>query len=45
VVKAEVGDELWAAQNFEKAASLLLSITIADELVDFLTLPAYELLQ
>ncbi|WP_333798437.1 malate synthase A [Rheinheimera sp.] len=45
VVKAEVGDEVWASQNFEKAAALLLSITTADELVDFLTLPAYELLQ
>lgn len=44
VVKAEVGAELWQQQNFDKAADLLLSITTADELVDFLTLPAYQLL-
>ncbi len=44
VVKAEVGAELWQQQNFDKASVLLLSITTADELVDFLTLPAYELL-
>ena len=44
VVKAEVGEELWQQQNFDKAADLLLSITTADELVDFLTLPAYQLL-
>jgi malate synthase len=44
VVKAEVGDEMWQQQSFDKAAGLLLSITTADELVDFLTLPAYELL-
>lgn len=44
VVKVEVGDEVWAQQNFDKASALLLSITTADELVEFLTLPAYELL-
>jgi len=44
VVRAEVGDDAWQQQSFDKAAALLLSITTADELVDFLTLPAYELL-
>jgi len=44
VVRAEVGEEQWQAQNFAKAQQLLLQITTADELVDFLTLPAYELL-
>ncbi len=44
VVRAEVGETLWQQQSFDKAAALLLSITTADELVDFLTLPAYELL-
>ena len=44
VVRAEVGTDLWQQQSFDKAAALLLSITTADELVDFLTLPAYELL-
>lgn len=45
VVKAEVGSAVWQEQNFEKAKALLLAITTADELVDFLTLPAYDLLQ
>ncbi|WP_337840736.1 malate synthase A [Rheinheimera sp.] len=44
VVRTEVGEEQWQAQNFAKAQQLLLQITTADELVDFLTLPAYELL-
>ena len=44
VVKGEVGADIWASQNFERAKSLLLDITTADELVDFLTLPAYDLL-
>ncbi len=44
VVKNEVGIEVWQQQSFDKASALLLSITTADELVEFLTLPAYELL-
>ncbi|WP_337878596.1 malate synthase A [Rheinheimera sp.] len=44
VVRTEVGEEQWQAQNFAKAQQLLLQITTADELVDFLTLPAYDLL-
>lgn len=44
VVKAEVGDDVWQAQNFVQAQALLLQITTADELTEFLTLPAYQLL-
>ena len=44
VVKAEVGDEQWSNQNFSRAQQLLLEITTSDQLVDFLTLPAYQLL-
>lgn len=44
VVKAEVGDEQWSNQNFSRAQQLLLDITTSDQLVDFLTLPAYQLL-
>ncbi|MBY0417591.1 MAG: malate synthase A, partial [Pararheinheimera sp.] len=44
VVRQEVGEELWQQQQFERAQALLLQITTADQLVDFLTLPAYELL-
>lgn len=44
VVRAEVGETLWAEQNFARAQTLLLDITTSDQLVDFLTLPAYQLL-
>ena len=44
VVRKEVGEAAWASQNFDQAKALLLEITTADELVDFLTLPAYDLL-
>ncbi|MDX3775706.1 malate synthase A [Chromatiaceae bacterium AAb-1] len=44
VVRAEVGEELWMAQNFTKAQTLLQEITTNDQLVEFLTLPAYQLL-
>jgi malate synthase len=44
VVLQEVGSETWQSQNFDRAKQLLLDITTADELVEFLTLPAYQLL-
>ncbi len=44
VVRAEVGELLWAEQHFARAQRLLLDITTSDQLVDFLTLPAYQLL-
>lgn len=44
VVQQEVGLERWQAEKFEAAQQLLAQITTADELVDFLTLPGYELL-
>lgn len=43
-VKTEVGEERYNAGKFEQAAKLLEEITTSDELVDFLTLPGYELL-
>jgi malate synthase len=43
-VLQEVGSETWQSQNFDRAKQLLLDITTADELVEFLTLPAYQLL-
>ncbi|SFR57790.1 malate synthase [Pseudidiomarina maritima] len=45
VVRGEVGDERWAGENFPKATQLLEQITTADELVAFLTLPGYDLIQ
>jgi malate synthase len=43
-VRAEVGESVWAEQHFARAQTLLLEITTSDQLVDFLTLPAYQLL-
>ena len=44
VVRKEVGEQRWADENFAKATQLLEDITTADELVEFLTLPGYQLL-
>jgi malate synthase len=43
-VRAEVGESVWVEQHFARAQTLLLEITTSDQLVDFLTLPAYQLL-
>jgi malate synthase len=39
-----IGAEAYAASKFEDAGKLFLAISTAEEFVDFLTLPAYELL-
>lgn len=44
VVRAEVGEQQWKEQNFTEAQTLLKSITTSNQLVEFLTLPAYQLL-
>ncbi|MCP5333793.1 MAG: malate synthase A, partial [Pseudomonadales bacterium] len=44
VVRKEIGEERWQNGKFEQATQLLDQITTSDELVDFLTLPAYQLL-
>ena len=43
-VKREVGEQRYTQGRFIQAASLLEEITTADDLVDFLTLPGYRLL-
>ncbi|WP_394129012.1 malate synthase A [Shewanella maritima] len=43
-VKAELGEERFNAGQFSQAAKLFEQITTSDELIDFLTLPGYELL-
>ncbi|MXR70799.1 malate synthase A [Shewanella sp. JBTF-M18] len=43
-VKLEVGPDRFTHGSFTQAAVLLEEITTADELVDFLTLPGYEIL-
>jgi malate synthase len=44
VVREEVGEARFNAGRFEEAASLMERITTQDELIEFLTLPGYELL-
>ena len=43
-MQQELGDVRYESGQFAKAAELLEQITTSDELVDFLTLPGYELL-
>lgn len=44
VVRDELGEQCFTAGRFDEAAKLLEQITTADELVEFLTLPGYQLL-
>ncbi|MCX4029694.1 malate synthase A [Endozoicomonas sp. SM1973] len=44
VVQQEVGEERWQQGRFEEAKAILDKITTSDELVEFLTLPAYSYL-
>ena len=41
-IRAAVGDEAFAGGHFEQAGTLFEQVALADEYVDFLTLPAYE---
>jgi malate synthase len=43
-VRAQLGDIAWKAGRYEEAAKLFDRITTDDNYVDFLTLPAYELI-
>jgi malate synthase len=44
VVRRELGDDRFCSGRFTEATALLHRITTQDELIDFLTLPGYELL-
>ncbi|MEU3729673.1 malate synthase A [Streptomyces sp. NPDC033538] len=44
-VRAEVGDEAFAAGNWQQAHDLLLTVSLDEDYADFLTLPAYEQLK
>ncbi len=44
-LRQEMGDEAYAKSKFDQAGELFLSISTAAEFVEFLTLPAYELLE
>ncbi|MFG2029800.1 malate synthase A [Streptomyces sp. NPDC048825] len=41
-IRAELGDEAFAVGNWQQAHDLLLKVSLDEEYVDFLTLPAYE---
>jgi malate synthase len=44
-IKSTVGAERYNRGHYEEAAQLFDSLSVADEFVEFLTLPAYEILQ
>ncbi|MDT0305764.1 malate synthase A [Streptomyces sp. DSM 44917] len=43
-IRDEVGEDAYVSGGWERAFDLLMRISLAEEYVDFLTLPAYELL-
>jgi len=43
-VKTHLGDAAWKAGKYEQGAELFARITTDDNYVEFLTLPAYELI-
>jgi malate synthase len=44
-IRAEVGDEAFAAGRFDAARRLFTEVALADDYTDFLTLPAYALVE
>ncbi|AQS66738.1 malate synthase A [Streptomyces pactum] len=44
-IRAEIGDEAFAAGNWQQAHDLLLTVSLDEDYADFLTLPAYEQLR
>ncbi len=43
-IKGEVGEERFNAGRFDEAAKIMDRFTTSEELVDFLTVPAYDYL-
>jgi len=43
-IREQVGDEVWAAGRPEETRELFESVALTEPLIEFLTLPAYELL-
>ena len=43
-IRAEAGEEAFAAGRWQQAHDLLLRVALDDDYAEFLTLPAYELL-
>ncbi|MBQ1093247.1 malate synthase A [Streptomyces sp. B93] len=44
-IRADLGDEAFAAGNWQQAHDLLLKVALDEDYADFLTLPAYEQLK
>ncbi|GAA1422337.1 malate synthase A [Streptomyces thermospinosisporus] len=44
-IRAEIGEEAFAAGNWQQAHDLLLKVALDEDYADFLTLPAYEQLK
>ncbi|MDX3457626.1 malate synthase A [Streptomyces sp. ME02-8801-2C] len=44
-IRAEIGEEAFAAGHWQQAHDLLLQVSLDDDYADFLTLPAYEQLK
>ncbi|MGC0373805.1 malate synthase A [Streptomyces sp. SAI-229] len=44
-IRAEIGEEAFAAGNWRQAHDLLLKVSLDEDYADFLTLPAYERLK
>jgi malate synthase len=43
-IRADVGDDVWAAGRPDETRLLFESVALTEPLIEFLTLPAYELL-
>ena len=43
-IRAEVGDATWTADGYAQAEELFAAVALADDFADFLTLPAYALI-
>lgn len=44
-LRSELGHEIYEASRFEEARSLFETVALSDEFPDFLTLPAYDILE
>ncbi|MGQ0537162.1 MAG: malate synthase, partial [Methanobacteriota archaeon] len=44
-IRLEIGDESYRLQRFDEAARVFLEVALQDPFVDFLTIPAYDLLE
>ena len=44
-IRSEIGQDLYEAGRFDEARQLFERVSLADEFPDFLTLPAYEILE